>query len=300
MGKYTPRRLDLDGVTRNYHDLTYLNLVDHILTDGVQKGDRTGTGTLSIFGHQMRFDLSDGTIPLLTSKKMFTRGVIHEILWYLTGDTNIKYLQDRKVRIWDEWADDEGRLGPVYGEQWRRWPRPVGAKIDYQPDPPKAVIEWEYVDQIADVIHRLRTNPNCRRIIVNAWNVGQLEDMALPPCHMAFQFWVGDGKLSCQLYQRSCDTGLGVPFNIVQYSILTRMIAQVAGLEPGEFIWTGGDVHIYNNHIVQLREQLTRNPYSSPRLELNPNITEIDDFTFEDFEIVGYEHHPLIKMEVSV
>lgn len=286
---------------RMYHDYEYLDLVEYILEKGVQKGDRTGTGTLSEFAHQMRFNLSGMSIPLLTTKKMHTRSIIHEIIWYLRGDTNIKYLNDNNVTIWDEWADENGDLGPVYGEQWRRWKHPKGATINYNTDPPKAVIEWEYVDQIAQVIEQLRTNPNDRRIIVNAWNVGEIEEMALPPCHMAFQFWSANGKLRCHLYQRSCDVGLGVPFNVVQYSILTHMIAQVTGLEAEEFVWTGGDVHIYNNHIDMLREQITREAYPSPTLSLNPEVKEIDDFTFEDIQIVGYDDfHPTIKMEVAV
>jgi thymidylate synthase len=284
-----------------YHDNEYLNLVAEILDDGEEKGDRTGTGTRSLFAKQMRFDLSGGSIPLLTTKKMFTRGIIHEILWYLKGDTNIKYLTDNNVHIWDEWADENGDLGPVYGEQWRRWKYPTGTRINYETDPPQAEIEWGTIDQIAQIIHQLRTNPNDRRIIVNAWNVGELDQMKLPPCHMAFQFWSVNGKLKCHLYQRSCDVGLGVPFNIVQYSILTHMVAQVVGMEADEFIWTGGDCHIYNNHIDMLNEQCEREPYPSPYLDLNPHIKEIDDFTYDDFTIVGYnKFHETIKMEVAV
>lgn len=286
---------------RMYHDNTYLELLQRIFDEGVYKGDRTGTGTLSTFAQQMRFNLSGMSIPLLTTKKMFTRGIIYEILWYLQGNTNIQYLLDNNVHIWDEWADENGDLGPVYGAQWRKWKVPVRAEIDWNHDPVTSHIVWEYVDQIAQIIHQLRTNPEDRRIIVNAWNVGELDDMALPPCHMAFQFWSANGKLKCHLYQRSCDVGLGVPFNIVQYSILTHMIAHVTGLEADEFIWTGGDTHIYTNHVDQLREQLTRDPYPSPSLKLNPDVKEIDDFTFEDFEIVGYDDfHPTIKMEVAV
>ncbi len=292
-----------------YHDSTYLNLVSDVLDNGVGKDDRTGTGTISVFGRQMRFNLSDGSIPLLTSKKMHTRSVIHEILWYLQGNTNVKYLQDNNVRIWNEWADDEGDLGPVYGAQWRRWPKyeivrsedsvkhADGAETFFN-----AKVKVSYIDQIADIIDKLRNNPTNRRIIVNAWNVADIDDMALPPCHYAFQFWVSDNKLSCMLNQRSCDVGLGVPFNIVQYSILTHMIAHVTNLEPGEFIWSGGDVHIYNNHIEALNEQMTRSYdlLPSPKLALNPQVQEIDDFKFDDFDIINYESHPIIKMEVSV
>ena len=275
-------------MTECYHDLTYLNLVDKILDEGVQKGDRTGTGTLSLFAQQMRFDLRDGVIPMLTTKKMFTRGIIYEILWYLRGDTNIKYLVDNNVHIWDEWADEDGELGPVYGAQWRNWGGDDSALS-------------EGVDQITQVIEQLKHNPNDRRIIVNAWNVAQIDDMALPPCHLLFQFWCHDGKLKCHLYQRSCDVGLGVPFNIVQYSILTHMIAHVTGLEAVEFVWTGGDCHIYNNHVDQLREQTTREPYESPRLVLNPGVDDIDSFDYSDFKIEGYDDYwPTLKMDVSV
>jgi len=233
-----------------------------------------------MFGQQLRFDLSGGSIPLLTTKKMFTRGIIHEILWYLTGDTNIKYLVDNDVHIWDEWADENGDLGPVYGAQWRN---------------------WDGIDQVAEVIDKLKNNPNDRRIIISAWNVADIPKMNLPPCHCLFQFWVADGKLKCHLYQRSCDIGLGVPFNIVQYSILTHMFAQVAGLEADEFVWTGGDCHIYNNHFEQLTEQTQRIPHPSPTLKLNPEVTDIDGFTFDDFEIVGYDkYHPTLKMDVAV
>ena len=282
------------------HDLKYLDLVRHILAAGVDKGDRTGTGTRSVFGYQMRFDLRDGTIPLLTTKKMFTRGIIHEILWYLQGNTNIQYLVDNNVHIWDEWADEKGDLGPVYGKQWRDW----GGE-------PSLVLRSDMngyeeqsiggVDQLGDVIAKLKTNPNDRRMIVCSWNVQEIPRMNLPPCHCLFQFYVANGELSCQLYQRSCDVGLGVPFNIVQYSILLRMIAHVTGLRPGEFIWTGGDTHIYQNHIEALNEQLRVIPQAAPTLELNPEITNIDDFRYDDFKIVGYDgEYPTIKMDVSV
>jgi thymidylate synthase len=284
-----------------YHDWEYIRLVENIIENGVWKNDRTNTGTLSTFAQQMRFNLRHNSIPLLTTKKMHVRSIIHEILWYLKGDTNVKYLNDNNVTIWNEWADENGDLGPVYGEQWRKWKRPTGATINYLTDPPKAEVEWGYIDQIADVINRLRTNPEDRRIVVNAWNVGELDQMALPPCHMAFQFWSAHGRLKCHLYQRSCDVGLGVPFNIVQYSILTHMIAHVTGLIADEFIWTGGDTHIYVNHLPQLHEQITRAPYPSPTLWLNPEAKEIDDFTFDDIKIVGYDmHHSAIKMEVAV
>jgi thymidylate synthase len=285
---------------KQYHDTAYTNLVRHVLDRGVHKSDRTGTGTISTFGYQMRFDLSDGTIPLLTTKKMHIRSIIYELLWYLQGASNIKYLRDNDVTIWDEWADENGDLGPVYGVQWRKWRSEPRCSINYNTDPTKAEIEWSHIDQIADVIQRIKTNPDDRRMIVSAWNVGEIKQMRLPPCHLLFQFYVVDGKLSCQLYQRSCDVGLGVPFNIVQYSILTRMIAHVTGLTAHEFIWTGGDVHVYLNHIEQLKEQIIRKPYPSPKLKLNPLVNEINDFTYYDFHIVEYEHHPAIKMDVSI
>lgn len=284
-------------MAEKYHDNEYLNLIRRILETGVQKGDRTGTGTISKFAEQLRFDLTDGSIPLLTTKKMHTKSIIHELLWFLDGDTNIKYLNDNGVRIWNEWADDDGDLGPIYGAQWRHWggePSLFDGK------------QVGGVDQIAQVINQLRNNPNDRRIIVSAWNVGEIEHMALPPCHAFFQFWSreveGSDKraLSCHLYQRSCDTGLGVPFNVAQYSILVHMIAQVTNHFAEEFIWTGGDTHIYNNHIDQLTKQLEITPYPSPTLKINPEVKEIDDFKFEDFEVVGYESHPTIKMSVSV
>lgn len=279
------------------HDEEYFRLVREVLEEGVQKSDRTGTGTISTFGSQMRFDLSGGSIPLLTSKKMHTRSIIYEILWYLQGNTNVKYLQDNGVRIWNEWADAKGDLGPVYGKQWRDWSKYVPMGTD---DGTGTFYRKESVDQIANVIETLKNNPDDRRMIVNSWNVGELDKMALPPCHAFFQFWANDGKLRCKLTQRSCDVGLGVPFNIVQYSILTHMIAQAVGMEAEMFIWSGGDVHIYNNHIEQLCEQITRPLLMSPTLKLNPDVTDINDFNYEDFEIVDYIHLDPIKMDVAV
>ncbi len=262
---------------------TYLNLLEHILNDGVQKGDRTGTGTLSVFGHQMRFDLSEG-FPLLTTKKLHTKSIIYELLWFLKGDTNVRYLQEHGVRIWNEWADENGDLGPVYGHQWRSWP-------DY---------DGGVIDQIEYVVNQIKTNPNSRRMIVSAWNVAEVNKMALPPCHTLFQFYVCDGKLSLQLYQRSADTFLGLPFNIASYALLCMMIAQVTGLEPGEFIHTTGDTHLYLNHLEQARLQLTREPRPLPTMRLNPDVKSLYDFKFEDFELVGYDPWPHIKADVSV
>ncbi len=261
----------------------YLDLLDHILKNGTQKGDRTGTGTISCFGYQMRFDLSEG-FPVCTTKKLHLRSIIHELLWFLSGDTNIKYLKENGVRIWDEWADENGDLGPVYGYQWRSWPTSTG----------------ESVDQITRLVEMIKTNPNSRRLMVSAWNCEFIEDMALPPCHTMFQFYVADGKLSCQLYQRSADTFLGVPFNIASYALLTLMLAQVCDLEPGDFVHTFGDVHLYNNHIDQAKLQLTRDPRSLPQMKINPAVKNIFDFKFEDFELVNYEPHPHIKAEVSI
>jgi len=261
----------------------YLDLMAHVRANGVQKGDRTGTGTLSVFGYQMRFDLAEG-FPLVTTKKLHLRSIIHELLWFLTGDTNIKYLKDNGVRIWDEWADENGDLGPVYGSQWRSWPD--GSK--------------EGVDQIADVIERIKTTPDSRRLLVTAWNPAQVDEMALPPCHCLFQFYVANGKLSCQLYQRSADIFLGVPFNIASYALLTHMVAQVTGLEVGEFIHTLGDAHLYSNHLEQTDEQLSRQPLALPRLYLNREISKIGDFRYEDFEITGYQSHPHIAGKVAV
>lgn len=261
----------------------YLDLLEHILDKGTQKGDRTGTGTISTFGYQMRFDLSEG-FPVLTTKKLHLRSIIHELLWFLQGDTNIKYLKDNGVRIWDEWADENGDLGPVYGYQWRNWPNPDGTSTD----------------QIKKLIDQIKNNPNSRRHIVSAWNPSFVDDMALPPCHTMFQFYVADGKLSCQLYQRSADTFLGVPFNIASYALLTMMIAQVCDLEPGEFVHSFGDVHLYNNHIEQAQLQLTREPRKLPKMKINPDVKDIFEFKFEDFELVDYDPHPHIKAEVSV
>lgn len=263
---------------KQYHDL-----LQHILETGVKKEDRTGTGTLSCFGYQMRFDLSEG-FPVLTTKKLHLRSIIHELLWFLQGDTNIKYLKDNGVRIWDEWADEDGNLGPVYGYQWRSWPNPDGTSTD----------------QIKKLVESLKHKPDSRRHIVSAWNPSFIDDMALPPCHCLFQFYVADGKLSCQLYQRSADTFLGVPFNIASYSLLTMMLAQVCGYEPGEFVHTFGDVHLYMNHLEQAELQLTREPRELPQMKINPEVKDLFEFKFEDFELVNYDPHPHIKAAVSV
>lgn len=261
----------------------YLQLLDHILRDGVEKSDRTGTGTISTFGYQMRFDLSEG-FPLVTTKKLHLKSIIHELLWFLKGDTNVKYLQDNGVRIWNEWADADGNLGPVYGAQWRSWGAPDGTVID----------------QISAAVDDIRHNPDSRRIIVSAWNVGDLPRMALAPCHALFQFYVADGRLSLQLYQRSADCFLGVPFNIASYALLCMMMAQVTGLRPGEFIHTLGDAHLYKNHLEQARLQLTREPRPLPRMIINPAVDDIFGFRYEDFNLEGYDPHPHIKAEVSV
>ncbi|TCI35638.1 MULTISPECIES: thymidylate synthase [unclassified Exiguobacterium] len=263
---------------KQYHDLC-----NHILDHGVVKEDRTGTGTTSVFGYQMRFNLQDG-FPLITTKKLHTRSIIHELLWFISGDTNVRYLQDNGVRIWNEWADEDGNLGPVYGAQWRSFPKPDGSSVD----------------QLAQVIEQIKTNPDSRRLVVSAWNPGQLEDMALPPCHLLFQFYVADGKLSCQLYQRSADTFLGVPFNIASYALLTHMVAHVTGLEVGDFVHTLGDAHIYHNHLEQVKLQLTRDTRPLPKLNILRDVSSIEDFRFEDFELVGYDPHPHIKGAVSV
>ena len=262
---------------KQYHDL-----LKYILANGVEKKDRTGTGTISTFGYQMRFDLNDG-FPLLTTKKVHLKSVIHELLWFLKGDTNIKYLKDNGVSIWDEWADERGELGPIYSKQWRSW-----------------TSDQEAIDQIGNVIQTLKTNPESRRIIVNSWNVGEIEKMALPPCHCLFQFYAQNGKLSCQLYQRSADVFLGVPFNIASYALLTMMVAQVTGLEAHEFIHTFGDVHIYLNHLDQVHLQLSRTPKALPKMQLNPAVKNILDFKYEDFTLVGYDPHPPIKAPVAV
>jgi thymidylate synthase len=261
----------------------YLDFLQDILHNGTKKEDRTGTGTVSVFGRQMRFDLEEG-FPLVTTKKLHLKSIIHELLWFLKGDTNIAYLKENKVRIWDEWADEDGNLGPVYGHQWRSWTAPNG----------------ETIDQITNVISDIKNNPDSRRLIVSAWNPSDIPNMALPPCHLLFQFYVADGKLSCQLYQRSADSFLGVPFNIASYALLTMMVAQVTGLKLGEFVHTVGDAHIYTNHIEQVELQLTREPKPLPKMKLNPNVTNIFDFTYDDFELVDYDAHPHIKGVVSV
>ncbi len=258
----------------------YLDLLRDIMENGVDKMDRTGVGTRSVFGRQMRFDLSKG-FPLVTTKKVHLKSIIHELLWFLKGETNVKYLQENGVRIWNEWADENGELGPVYGSQWRNW-------------------NGEGIDQIAEVIETLKKKPNDRRMIVSAWNVGKIPEMHLPPCHMMFQFYVANNKLSCMLYQRSCDMFLGVPFNIASYALLTMMVAQVCGLEPGEFIHTLGDTHIYHNHFEQVREQLSHTPYSLPQMKINPNVKNIDDFKYEDFELVNYQSYDTIRAQVAV
>lgn len=263
---------------KQYHDL-----LEHILQSGVKKEDRTGTGTISVFGYQMRFDLNEG-FPCITTKKLHLRSIIHELLWFLKGDTNIQYLKENNVSIWDEWADENGNLGPVYGSQWRSWPTADG----------------RHIDQIKQVIDQLKKNPDSRRIIVSAWNVGEIEKMALPPCHAFFQFYVAEGKLSCQLYQRSADTFLGVPFNIASYALLTIMLAQVCGLKPGDFVHTLGDAHLYSNHLDQAKLQLTRDFRPLPQMKINPNVNDLFAFKFEDFELINYDPHPHIKAAVAI
>jgi len=261
----------------------YLELMQHVLDHGVRKEDRTGTGTLSVFGYQMRFDLSEG-FPAVTTKKLHLRSIIHELLWFLKGDTNIAYLKENGVSIWDEWADENGNLGPVYGSQWRSWPAADG----------------RHIDQISQVLEQIKNNPDSRRIIVSAWNVGEIDNMALPPCHAFFQFYVADGRLSCQLYQRSADIFLGVPFNIASYALLTMMVAQAGGLQPGDFVHTLGDAHLYSNHLEQARTQLQREPRKLPVMTLNPDVKDLFAFRFEDFELSGYDPHPHIKAPVAV
>ena len=263
---------------QQYHDL-----LKRVLEEGAKKEDRTGTGVTSVFGHQMRFDLSQG-FPMVTTKKLHLKSIVHELIWFLKGDTNIKYLTDNGVKIWNEWADENGNLGPVYGQQWRSW----------------GTADGRTVDQISNVIERIKTNPDDRRLIVSAWNVGEIPKMALPPCHCFMQFYVANGKLSCQLYQRSADIFLGVPFNIASYALLTMMVAQVCGLKPGDFVHTFGDAHIYSNHMEQVEEQLSRKPFPLPEMHLNPHVKSIFDFKYEDFELVGYEAHPHIKGAVAV
>jgi len=261
----------------------YLDLMQHVLDTGAQKHDRTGTGTISVFGYQMRFNLQEG-FPMVTTKKLHLKSIIHELIWFLSGETNIKYLKDNNVKIWDEWADEDGNLGPVYGSQWRSWPTPDGG----------------HIDQISNIIDTIKKNPDSRRIIVSAWNVAEIDSMALPPCHAFFQFYVADGKLSCQLYQRSADIFLGVPFNIASYALLTMMVAQVCGLQYGDFIHTLGDAHLYNNHIEQAKLQLSRDARPLPVMEINPDVKDIFSFKFEDFNLKGYEPHPHIKAAVAV
>lgn len=261
----------------------YLDLLNHVMQNGTQKSDRTGTGTISVFGHQMRFNLSEG-FPLLTTKKLHLRSIIHELLWFLKGETNIKYLKENNVSIWDEWADENGELGPVYGHQWRAWTTPDNKTID----------------QISQVVEQIKTTPDSRRMIVSAWNVGEVDKMALPPCHLLFQFYVADGKLSCQLYQRSADIFLGVPFNIASYALLTMMMAQVTGLKPGDFVHTLGDAHLYSNHLEQTNLQLSREPRNLPIMNINPEINDIFAFKFEDFKLSDYDPHPHIKAKVAI
>ena len=261
----------------------YLDLMQHVLDNGSKKEDRTGTGTLSVFGYQMRFNLAEG-FPLVTTKKLHLHSIIHELLWFLQGDTNIQYLRDNKVRIWDEWADEAGNLGPVYGAQWRSWPAADGSSVD----------------QISDLIDQIKSNPDSRRLIVSAWNVGDIKNMALPPCHAFFQFYVADGRLSCQLYQRSADIFLGVPFNIASYALLALMVAQVTGLQPGDFVHTLGDAHLYSNHLTQARLQLSRQPFELAEMKINPEVKDILAFRFEDFELINYQCHEHIKAKVAV
>jgi thymidylate synthase len=261
----------------------YIDLLNHVIANGTEKSDRTGTGTISVFGYQSRYNLSEG-FPVLTTKKLHLKSIIHELLWFLTGDTNVKYLQENGVKIWNEWADENGNLGPVYGYQWRSWPTPDG----------------RHIDQVSHVVNSIKNNPDSRRHLISAWNVGQIDEMKLPPCHLLIQFYVADGKLSCQLYQRSADIFLGVPFNIASYALLTLMMAQVCGLQAGEFVHTLGDAHIYLNHMEQVNLQITREPFPLPQMKINPDVRNIFDFKFEDFELVGYQSHPHIAGKVAV
>jgi len=283
MEKTRPLKLPKSPFTSYTLMLQYINLLKYILDQGIKKPDRTGTGTLSIFGYQMRFELSKG-FPLLTTKKLHLKSIIYELLWFLRGETNIRYLHDHGVSIWDEWADDNGELGPIYGSQWRSWPTKDG----------------QYIDQISNLLHSLQTNPSSRRHIISAWNVGELDAMALPPCHLLFQFYVADGKLSCQLYQRSADVFLGVPFNIASYALLTMMVAQVVHLDPGEFVHTLGDAHLYRNHLEQARLQIGRIPYPPPKMRLNPDVHNLFCFAYHDIELLDYNSHPRIKAEISI
>jgi len=276
-------RLNLENESPDGSMRQYLDLMQHVLDAGVRKEDRTGTGTLSVFGHQMRFDLGAG-FPLVTTKKAHLKSIIHELLWFIAGDTNIRYLKENGVSIWDEWADENGDLGPVYGAQWRSWPAPDGGTID----------------QLANVIEMIRTRPDSRRLIVSAWNPALVDEMALPPCHSLFQFYVAEGRLSCQLYQRSADIFLGVPFNIASYALLTMMVAQVTGLKPGDFVHTFGDAHLYLNHLDQARLQLSRTPKPLPTMRINPDVRRIEDFRYADFELVGYDPDPAIKAPIAV
>jgi thymidylate synthase len=275
--------LKYDVIRKTFTMRQYLDFMRHVYEHGTEKTDRTGTGTRSVFGYQMRFDLQQG-FPLLTTKKLHLKSIIHELIWFLAGSTNTKYLKDNGVSIWDEWADAEGNLGPIYGYQWRSWPTPDG----------------KHIDQISQLLDQIRSNPDSRRLIVSAWNVADIPQMKLPPCHAFFQFYVADGKLSCQLYQRSADIFLGVPFNIASYALLTHMVAEQTGLQVGEFIWTGGDCHLYSNHMDQVREQLSRTPFAPPKLVIKRKPDSLFDYKFEDFEITGYESHPHIKAPVAV
>ena len=284
-------------MTYHHVDQTYFDLINDVLTNGVEKADRTGTGTISVFGRQSRYDLTQG-FPILTSKRVHWKSVVGELLWFLRGDTNIKWLKENGISIWDEWADKDGNLGPVYGHQWRKWDHMFWGP--YNPNSVGDGPDEIEIDQIKEVIQQIKTNPDSRRLIVSAWNVGDIPKMALAPCHTMFQFYVVNGKLSCQLYQRSCDLGLGQPFNVASYALLTHMIAQVCGLEVGDFVHTFGDLHIYSNHVEALKQQLHRTPYPMSKLVLNPEVKDIDSFTFEDIKLENYQHHPSIKLPVAV